>query len=235
MYYGRRKRYGYRSKGFRGYRRKRYYRKGKGRKSRRPHILRRLQDKNICPNRWFGIFRFQASDTWTTAGGVSNQVYRGNGPYDPEESVGGGQPRYFDQMMALYANYVVFSSSITVRVINMDAVPLRVGVIPSYINTDFTSINAVSEMPGGTIRLVGPSTGKEHTVIKRYAKTNQILTYKNVIDEVSLSGNSAGNPDKQWFWHVVLENIDAGDLNAQVEIEIKYYTLLYNREHIASS
>lgn len=46
---------------------------------------------------------------------VSYESFRANGCYDPEVSVGGHQPRGFDQAMALYGAFTVLGSTISVN------------------------------------------------------------------------------------------------------------------------
>lgn len=53
-----------------------------------------------------------------TSGGTTTQAFRINSLYDPDYSVGGGQPYYFDQMMLIYERYQVYGCKIKVDIMN---------------------------------------------------------------------------------------------------------------------
>lgn len=49
------------------------------------------------------------------AGQVVKAQYSANGMYDPEQSSGGSQPRFYDQLMSYYNHYSVIGSKITIK------------------------------------------------------------------------------------------------------------------------
>lgn len=51
----------------------------------------------------------------TSADAIQYETFRANGLFDPEVSLGGHQPRGFDQMTAIYQTYTVLGSKITVQ------------------------------------------------------------------------------------------------------------------------
>ena len=94
--------------------------------------------------------------------GIATRYFRANGMFDPDASVGGHQPLYFDQYMAGYDHYTVIGSKIKVTPSNAstaDIVPVYYGVIidddssNSYTNAD----QIIESNQGRTFKLAGPS------------------------------------------------------------------------------
>jgi len=64
----------------------------------------------------------------TNALGVTGAiVYRLNAPYDPDQAAGGGQPVYWDQMVAVYSHYKVLRANVTIRASNPSAKDYYIG------------------------------------------------------------------------------------------------------------
>ncbi len=51
----------------------------------------------------------------TSTAGIAAYTYSGNGAYSPDAISGTAQPYYFDRYASLYSNYVVLSSSISIK------------------------------------------------------------------------------------------------------------------------
>lgn len=232
-YYGRKKRT-YRRR--RGYRPARYPANRKTRSKIISIWKRQVRSKDPVPLERYCVFKYIDNVFWTTVGGADDNIYRGNSLYDPDYTGAGAQPLGFDQLCTLYSRFIVFGSAIKVTIVNMDTVPVLVNLAKSYLPTSFTNAVTAAERCDSKTRYIGPAGSNRDTVVlKSFAKTGTVLGYKDVEDEDGLAHSSSTNPSQQWFWHVGVENDDAGNLSVNMVVELKYYVLMTNKTHLARS
>lgn len=77
--------------------------------------LSRMGTPSGVPTQNIVSMRYCSYKAHTTGVTPTTSFFRANGPYDPDEAVGGGQPMGWDNMAALYNHHVVLGSKITVR------------------------------------------------------------------------------------------------------------------------
>lgn len=207
-------------------------------------IVKRLRQTRLSQGRWpirpnagpvpseqFCQFVYTNISTVTTAGGIDGAVFCGNGLYDPEITFVGGQPYMFDQMMALYNNYYVYSSRFELDVCNNDAVPTHVALAPSMTSVEFDGADNVDDLRqqnGGKYAMLGPAAGAGcQKKLVAFCRSKDIFAYENTDD---LKGNVSSNPTLKWYWHVALANDDAGNLAITYSWRITYWVKLFYRQ-----
>ncbi len=143
-------------------------------------------------------------------GNINDVVIVANGCFDPEVSLGGHQPRGFDQMMQLYDHYTVLGSKCTGRWGQASAgngarsfycfITLRDSAIlisnPTELFEDRNTAYTIYGAAGGSSRL-----------IKNYS-AKKFHTKGDVLDDNNLRGDEGANPVESGYFHVGTSNTD---------------------------
>lgn len=157
-----------------------------------------------------------------------DEVFRGSSVYDPEYSLGGHQAYGFDQMAALYRDYYVKRSTITVAIVH-NTNNASFGQLLIWADTnpnvppDMTT--AVERcMAAGGKKGVIPSFYANPLKLQVSASTKQML--KSGMEEDNNRGSSTTNPQSGWYWHVCTTLEDATlSRNHIMLIDIDYETV----------
>lgn len=134
-----------------------------------------------------------------------------NGLFDPDPRVGGHQPLYFDQMMALYNHYTVIGAKLTLRVSGGgNTNPGIYGVL--FINDDTTttptSITGQSEQVGAKTIQMGWNSNETKTM--RIGWSLKKAFGKTSISQSQFKGTAAANPTEQQFFNFSMISSDLG-------------------------
>lgn len=141
-----------------------------------------------------------------------DQIFRANGCFDPDFSLGGLQPNGFDQWSALYTRYRVHASKIQVKLVTATADPqnsMYVTMIPSTSALPVgTSIEGLLGNSYCKWQLLGPETGNSVTSLSNYVKISAFLGKEGVkYDDVNQAEISA-NPVRQVYWQFRAQTAD---------------------------
>lgn len=162
----------------------------------------------------------------TNSVGMYWNGYRANSIYDPYAGVGGTQPRFFDQMQALYDHWYVYQSRIKIR-------PFEVGQpvtgqptgleIGCFINDDFTPTlsvyNDFLESPGYVSKTTSSSDVFNVSVRKTW-KTKDVFGAAGSNNSLT-RGDASSNPTEQSFF-IVTALTSAGISPCSYLITIEY-------------
>lgn len=148
--------------------------------------------------------------------------FRGNSVFDPEEAVGGHQPRGYDQLTALYSHYKVLSSAINITYSNSANLTTRPimgiiaqpasaatlakrpywGITPPELASTIGTPPELQEVPRAkVVQTQWPVTNGIFT-LKSKAKTSTILNTR-ITDKSDLAAASTTNPAAQWYWSII--------------------------------
>lgn len=166
-----------------------------------------------------------------TASGLTDTLFRGNGAFDPEYAVGGGQPQGFDQLATLYGRYIVRSSAIRARCVNRaSTIVERLVVLPSTSATAITSANDAVDSPYSKERLISGNAGMNLGTVSSYQTTKSIRGIIGPLVDDELEALTSANPVKEWYWHVVASAFDGSSPTAiDLEVKITYYIDFFKR------
>lgn len=205
-------------------------------------LIQRAPTGHPFPQRYLTKLRYVSEALSHTTGNTQDRVFRGNSLFDPDLTGVGHQPRGFDQLAGLYNVYRVLGSRCTIRAVPRDATAgsqnLWYAAVPSL---DGASLSAV---PYYDIREMPYSKSKFRTLyngpvtLKKYMSTAQIEGRKKSVIRADndFSAPVTGNPDHQWYWHVVMGTMDnLSLLNVTYYIEIDYYVAFENRKQLSVS
>lgn len=187
----------------------------------------------VIPDRYMCKLNFVDLDTVNSF--TSNQkLYRGNGPYDPEVPIGGGQPAGFDQLLALYKNYRVHSSAIHVELAQSGSTAHAPWLISVRPNSTNTFLGRIPETESPYCKYI-VGTGNEVSSVKlyNYMGTKKLLGLKSIDQEENLTGDSANFPATQWYWSVSMSSMDAiTNISCERMVKITYWIEFFNRKDI---
>lgn len=166
-------------------------------------------------------------------GGVTkSKSFRLNGCYDPDVSVGGHQPYYFDQLMAVYSLFQVVNCAVKVTMSCFTASRTPYVVIGNRNATDAIELDPQtgSEQDGAWSTVLGLDNGGGAN--KFFSRNFNIAKLfgvdpKNYLDEPNFQGSVAGDPPSKWYIDIrVAEPYDAST-NAVVhfKVELIYDTI----------
>lgn len=164
-----------------------------------------------------------------------------NGLYDTEVAVGGNQPLYFDQYMAMYKNYRVYGCKVILKISagtsTNNCFHPTVAIVPSSQSTPaYGSIFTAFQQRGSKYRNIVPASTSP--TISSYYSISAILgrTRGEVRYDENLTGDSSNNPYTKAYVHVYFKNNDASAiLPMTYEIKLIYYVKYFNLIDVAAS
>lgn len=179
------------------------------------------------------------------ASGYSTYVFSANGLYDPNITGAGHQPRGFDQYMALYNQYKVISSSITMSWANNNSSAngenLICAVFPCkqaaptitypYDLIEPKGCKYDTFCPGTTITTI------QKRKIRNFVNIAQFSGYpSDALDDDVLRGNSGTNPTYQIYWIVAFGSDGGTNITSTNFIaEIEYFVEFTQPEQVGAS
>lgn len=182
------------------------------------------------------------------AGATQDQVFSGNGCFDPDITAAGAQPANYDDWSALYGRYRVYGSRITVHPLPQGSATGAgvwfVAVAARHTTTAVTTTsafdNAVTQ-PFADMISVGASQGAGGVGSRGFPlepyhaaySTAQVLGYPEsaVKDDDTLQALTSANPNHQWYWHVIVRVADDtstgdGRFYCKVEYDVEFFDRL---------
>lgn len=170
--------------------------------------------------------RYQDNFTVTGSLGASGvYVFSANGLYDPNITGAGHQPAGYDEMQALFADYVVvgFTAKLIAKNTNTTASALF-GMYICKTSTTYTSLQRYAENGSGYYKAAGASN-LTNDMVELYCKgdMNQLIG-DNVLQDPQMYGDGSRNPTEGRFIHVTVSSFDVTSSisSAQCNIEIVY-------------
>lgn len=135
-------------------------------------------------------------------GGSAHQVFRANGLFDPNASVGGHQPRGFDQMMALFDHYTVIGAKIRADFMSTGNTTNHICLISTQDDAvTQTDPAAYIENKYTTYKYQGGSDTQPVTITKA-VNPAKFLGRTNPLDDDELRGDALADPTEGVFFHV---------------------------------
>jgi len=162
-----------------------------------------------CPKEMRVKLKYNTTGVFTApaAGVTAFLSYRANGPFDPQASVGGDQPRYYDQWSAIYNSVTTVQSKCTVEFANEQydttARNAYVGVLHSALNPplqgsgSLTRIDAI-EAPYSVHRLASGNNAIKCTLTWN---PNQYFIGKTIYDE-DIASQVTTTPVRDCYFHI---------------------------------
>lgn len=185
------------------------------------HLVRRMR---------FTLNEGDAHTLTSTTGALSaDYVYRANDLYDPYQGAGGQQPRGFDQIGALFRNFVVLGSKIKIffgyEQASATSYDMQIALVLRDSTSAITSAQDLLE------------SSRLRTMLMTQAKTNNTLTHcysyrvtgtHDPYANHNLHGTSASSPTEGWNYHIVAFQPSGGTEALAFTGYIDYYAVFFH-------
>lgn len=148
--------------------------------------------------------------------GRGTQVFASNGLFDPDITGIGHQPAGFDQIMALYEEYVVVAARIRVTLRNTTSTTYTVGVSHLETNSPLADTRVYMENGFTQYKSLGANTGGNDTEELVLYVNQRNFVKKDIFSEDNYSGNASANPGQTNFFHIWIQS-DGGIATAPVQ------------------
>jgi len=162
-------------------------------------------------------------------------VFRGNGPYDPNQTGTGNQPVGYDNLSTFYDSVYAIGSKISITVANQTTQILQVALAPTISTSMITAYDQSQYYPGvKKINVDGTTRGGNS--FKRI--TNQLSTLRFFSepfdnDFVSLVTTI---PARQWYWTIAMQTADTvSALTLNMQVQISYDVVFIGRKLVLLS
>lgn len=173
------------------------------------------------------------------SGAAFNAVYFGNCPYDPTLGTPTRQPAGFDDMAALYREYICYGSKIRAQVMGTSAAGgnyCTITIVPTVQLISTENTVDMASQPYAVNGLNSGNPGMNKITLTNYIQTKKIFG-KKILQEEDFGAFTAptnvanGIPVKPWYWNVMLQSINSNDQLAGVYfiLEIIYYVDFFGR------
>lgn len=146
--------------------------------------------------------------TSNTAGTMANYLFRCNGMFDPNVSITGHQPMYYDNLTALYNHWFVFKSKLSLELlVDKDC------NFVLYIDDDASTVS--------TITTAAEQPTAKSMVLSHLATTPKVVTMSwdaksffggDVFDNVDLRGAPGSDPTEQSFYALMFIGANPADV-----------------------
>lgn len=176
-------------------------------------------DQLFCKLKYVQTFGLAGS-----AGILDDQVFQSSG-FDPDQTGAGHQPRYWDQVTALYGRYQVLAMKVRYSIVNINTEPIR--VVHSWTDSSVasaTAIDAYAEAKYATIRTLGGKGGKDTAYITSYMSAKKIHGQGSVTQQDDMEAVTTANPVDMFYSNVIAQSVVPSVAWAcSVQAEITYY------------
>lgn len=197
----------------------------------------------LPPHKFCKLIYGERYDFATGAGGTyaTEQVMRLNSLYDPDFTGAGHQPRYFDQMAAMYRKYIVYGALIELTFTDPSADGIEVAALiqPSAESLSMTgkSVGYFNEMPQAVVRPLN-NTGNQLTKIRQYLPLHILdgISKVRLMNDPNYSATTTDNPAlSPWLRFSVGSYSGTSGVTVRAQLKITYYCKLYDRILVAQS
>ena len=135
------------------------------------------------------------------AGTPDIQIYRANGLFDPAVSLGGHQPRFFDQLMALYDHFVVIGVRAKFELANKAGNDsLLMGMTVQDASTTRTMNDYLESRNSVHKQIEGGGNGKGTLAMN--VNPNKFLGRSHPLSDPQLKGSASSDPTEQAYIHL---------------------------------
>lgn len=182
--------------------------------------------------------------TTAASGGINAYRLYANSCYDPMGTAGGNQPRFFDQLMALYSSFTVYGCKVGIKILRKTGGSqdntVRVLGLPSASATMPTAslYNDANEFPY-TMRFdiasANTSSGNMQSSVVSLMDRQEKKTYFDVaqffgrsreklMDDSSFSGSATADPSSILSYYVGIQGYEAAQTDTVlVELSMTQY------------
>lgn len=209
------------------------YRKG-------PRVTTKKIRSLVNPDAVFVKLKFRTWVNWRAGVGASAMiaVFRGNGPWDPDASLGGFGPQGWKAWTAQYNWQVTPASKIRIQLDNrMPNLSGVITVLPSLVQYTGALLTSAppDQQPFARSMVIAPQVNgnnRSHIVMKGYMTTNKMFAQKGTEDIEPFQSPCTTLPGNQWYWNIVMQEIQGTTAERQLytgSVEVTYYIKFFRK------
>lgn len=171
---------------------------------------------------------------------ISDNVYRGNGAFDPVFAVGGGQPIGFDQWSAFYRKYRVTGSKVELKLLNDSDSTVYAFIVANNTSALFTNKDQLIEQQYAKSKLCArKNSGTTQANLSMYMSVAKVRGRPaDIVEyEQGYAALNTANPNLEFFWHIgaYAQGSNSTNFATDYEAVITYYIDFFDRETLVQS
>lgn len=185
-----------------------------------------------------------AYEQTVSSGSPWNHLFRGNSLFDPDYTGTGNQPIGFVQWSALYKNYTVYGSRITIDIqlsetfVDWEHMTFEYIVFPETVGSTVTSGNFRRYAEQKYCKRGFANYQKGGYKLTNYMTTAKIFgrNPSAITAEQNYTGSSTSNPLIEWWWNIAVRDVKpTGSVPIIVRAKITYYAEMSNNPALTQS
>lgn len=173
------------------------------------------------------------------AGGLNNYVFRANSCYDPDFTLGGHQPFYFDQWCnanTFFNRYRVHGCKIIVKFTNNKTTAISVGLYPSLSNAGPTGGENVAEIPYSKQTVIAGTEGTPQATLSQYMSTKRMFGVQSISQNEGTSAAYNADPLAPWYWMINVQTaVGIAGLDFVLDVKLIMMVEFYIRTQVSQS
>lgn len=178
----------------------------------------------------------------STGSNIDNVQYRGNGPFDPEVAVGGGQPPMYDTYTSMYYRYDCRGCRIKATLLpttnTVAASSIVWGIIPTNDSSYSYTLGDIIEQPLSKWKTANAlyGAGRNQTIVHYMSTQKMKGLRKGQLNDDTYHADTSSTPISQWYWDVLVSSADEATVPiCNIVVELTYYVRFYNRKVITDA
>lgn len=161
----------------------------------------------------------------STTGAVARQDYRANSIFDPDFTNTGHQPMWRDNYAAIYDQYVVIGSKITVQFTHVSAATTGVMVVGIHTDDDSSgssNLTTMMELNNTVWRQIGPTGSRSDscTLVGTFEPLEMFGV--DAKDDGSSATAVGSTPSEEIYYQIFAANAPTNTSICEIAVEIEY-------------
>ena len=162
-------------------------------------------------------------------------MFRGNSPYDPDQTGTGSQPVGWDQLLTFFEASFCVGSRITVHAYNTSNVPVQFALVPTPQSTTVSTFDEARLYPGCIMMVIDGNNRGGNSFGRLTKVTSTLDFYRQNFDRDFIATGQAVS-GKQWYWSLCIQTYDQSSaLSFSIQVEIDYDNLWLDRKYVTLS
>jgi len=189
------------------------------------------------PDRYECSLKYVEEVTFSGTGTTTNQVMRLNSLFDPNFTGVGHQPKYYDQLAAVYGTYIVLSTDFKVKLSNANSNSVRYAIAVSDSAQSVTGVQDLSESKRSVSGFLGLNSGYR-SVVEHTGSINMATLHgdKYVDAQDNLQATVAANPQDPAYLTIAVADANlTAAVSVFCEITMDFHCALKDFTEVGAS
>ena len=183
--------------------------------------------------------RYADSKTYTSTVTAVKQVYRGNGPFDPDLTGTGHQPLGLDEYFKAYSAMRCMGSSIKIWISNETAGTHAMVALQATSSEDVSPATIFPYFEYGRAKVLQVAGDNEAQGIMRMSQSTAAMlgrTDAEVKANADFSSSTGGLPSQAWLWRIASQNVDLSTSTVlRITVQLLYTIVFFQKKLLAES